>query len=401
MRFRSLLAPTAAGCTSFTQLWSIIASFASASHAIDFTPVPAPNLDLGNLGRVGLVGDFDAISLFSYTQQNQNGFNTNGSQSIITQFPGGGFKTLASTDGSISAMCSLVLKNGTFAGVMVAGNFTSLGGLETHGIALFDPDTAVVTRLLGLQGKVAALLCDKGTDTVYVGGDFKGANSTNGITWVAGSGWVNLPFAGFNGPVNSIAKTTDGHVVFGGSFDGFGNTTTPGIKDEQVINISSGTISAGSTTASVGFSDPRNIVCKTSAQNGVGKTWLLSDNQAGYWKAEFRFGFIPTKLRIWNTHLDDRGTKTFRFTAMPINGIMNLTFTDPETNQNASCDARCPLSSKPGVAFQDFHFVNPIGMNAFQIDISEWYGNGGGLDGIELFQDGKRFSWSGNLLSEY
>ncbi|KAI9866504.1 MAG: hypothetical protein M1813_001055 [Trichoglossum hirsutum] len=387
MRFRSLLAPTAAGFASVVQLWSIIASFASPSRAVDFTPVPPPNLDLGNLGRVGLIGDFDAISLFTYAQQNQNGFSTNGSQSIITQFPGGGFATLASTDASINAMCSLVLKNGTFAGVIVAGNFTSLGGLEAQGIGLFDPDTAKVTPLRGLQGKVAALLCDKDTDTVYVGGDFKGANSTNAIAWVANSGWTNLPFAGFNGPVNSIAKAANGHVIFGGSFDGFGNTTTPGKKDQQVINISAGTVSGGSTTITNGFNDPKNIVCKTNGQDGPGNTWLLSDNQPGYWRAEFKFGFIPTKLRVWNTHQDGKGTKTFRFTAAPINGIMNLTFTDPETQQNATCDARCPLSSKPDVTFQDFHFVNPIGMSGFQVDISEWYGSGGGLDGIELFQD--------------
>jgi hypothetical protein len=389
MRFRSLLAPAAAGSTSIAWLWSITASLASLSHAIDFTPVPSPNLDLRNLGRVGLIGDFDSISLYTYAQQNENGFNTNGSQSVIMQFPGGGFATVASADASISAMCPLVLRNNTFSGVLVAGNFTSLGGVKTQGIALFNPDTGTVTALPGLQGKVAALLCDQDTNTVYLGGDFKGADSTNAIAWVVGPGWTNLPFAGFNGPVDSIAKAANGHVIFGGSFDGFGNTTTPGKKDQQVINISSANISAGSSTTNGDFSDPRNIVCKTSGQDGPGNTWLLSDSQPGYWRADFKFGFIPTKLRVWNTHLDGRGTKTFRFTALPINGIMNLTFTDPETNQNATCDARCPLSSNTDVAFQDFHFVNPIGMSSFQIDISEWYGLGGGLTGIELFQDGE------------
>ncbi|KAI9784157.1 MAG: hypothetical protein M1839_002662 [Geoglossum umbratile] len=399
MRLRSLLAPTAASFTSIVWLWSITASFASLSRAIDFTPVPSPNLDLGNLGRVGLIGDFDSISLYTYAQQNENGFNTNGSQSVITQFPGGGFATLASTDASITAMCPFVLRNNTFTGVIVAGNFTSLGGLETQGIALFDPSQATVTPLRGLQGKVSALLCDKDANTVYVGGDFKGANSTNAIAWVAESGWTNLPFAGFNGPVSSIAKAANGHVIFGGSFDGFGNTTTPGKKDQQDVNIGSATISAGSSTTKGDFSDPRNIVCKTSGQDGPGNTWLLSDSQPGYWRAEFKFGFIPTKLRLWNTHLNGRGTKTFRFTALPINGIMNLTFTDPETNQNATCDARCPLSSKTGATFQDFHFVNPIGMTAFQIDVSEWYGDGGGLDGIELFQD-DMYTWAINDYNE-
>ena len=101
------------------------------------------------------------------------------------------------------------------------------------------------------------------------------------------------------------------------------------------------------------------------------------------------FGYEPTKLRIWNTHQDGRGTKTFRFTAMPIDGIMNFTYTDPATGQLASCDARCPLPANSTEGYLDFHFVNVIGMSGFQIDISDWYGNGGGLDGIELFQDGE------------
>jgi len=67
---------------------------------------------------------------------------------------------------------------------------------------------------------------------------------------------------------------------------------------------------------------------------------------------------------------------------------MNFTYTDPATNQTAYCDARCPLSGDPSVKFQDFTFFNDVGMDSFQIDISEWYGNGGGLNGVELFQDG-------------
>ena len=371
--------------------WPLLFILTLAAHAVNFDPVPPPNLDLSQLGRVGLVGDFDAISLYSYRQQNQNAFSTNGSQSILAPLPNGAFATLASADAYIEAMCPLVEKDDALSGVVIVGNFTSLGGVEAQGIALFNASSNKVTPLPGVTGKIATALCDKETNRVYIGGDFRGANSTNAIAWIALTGWANLPFAGFNGPVNSITKAPNGNIIFGGKFDGLGNATGPAKKDQQIVNLSTANISSGGTTTATGFSDPKNIICKTSGQDGPGNTWLLSDDSPGYFRADFRFGFRPTKLRVWNTRQDGRGTKTFRFTALPINGIMNLTYTDPSTDKNSSCDARCPLSNDPKVKYQDFYFVNVIGMSAFQVDISEWYGKGGGLNGIELFQDGEHF----------
>ncbi|KAI9838431.1 MAG: hypothetical protein M1837_002486 [Sclerophora amabilis] len=387
MRLASLLGPTAAECIPLLRIWALLSTLLVPSHAINFDPVPAPNLDLSGLGRVGLAGDFDSISLYQYRQQNENGYNTNGSQSILSRFPDGSFTTLASADASIQAMCPFVMRGGQLAGVVVGGNFTSLGGIEAQGVALFDPSTSKVTPLPGLSGKVSALLCDEETNTVYVGGEFSGANSTNAIAWVGTTGWANLPFAGFNGPVTTIAKESNGNIIFGGTFDGLGNTTSPNKKDQQIVNIATANITASSTASTDGFDDPKNIVCKTNGQDGPGNTWLLEDDEEGFWRADFRFGFRPTKMRIWNTHQDGRGTKTFRFTALPINGIMNLTYTDPATGNNSTCDARCPLSDDTDPQYQDFSFINVIGMSGFRIDISEWYGGGGGLNGIELFQD--------------
>lgn len=389
MRFSSLLGPTAAEFASILQLWPVFICLVLPTSAINFDAVPSPNLDLSQLGRVALAGDFDAISIYTYQHQNQHGFSTNGSQSLLSQMPNGAFASLAAADASIQTMCPFVMKDGTLAGVVVGGNFTSLGGMEAQGVAIFDPNSTKITPLPGLSGQVSALLCDQDSNTVYVGGDFKGANSTNAIAWVGMAGWTNFPFAGFNGPVTSIAKAPDGNIIFGGSFDGLGNTTTPNKKDQQVINLSSANITAASSTATAGFSDPSNIICKSNGRDGPRNSWLLADDRPGFWRADMGFGYEPTKLRIWNTHQDGRGTKTFRFTAIPIKGIMNFTYTDPATGQLASCDARCPLSDNSTEEYRDFHFVNVIGMSGFQIDISEWYGNGGGLDGIELFQDGK------------
>ncbi|SLM34363.1 Soluble quinoprotein glucose/sorbosone dehydrogenase [Lasallia pustulata] len=370
MRLSSLFSPTAAEIASVVRLWLIWTHLAVTTQGVSFDPV-STNLDLSQLGRVALAGDFDAISLYTYQQQSENSFSANGSQSLIIQMPNGAFASLGSADADIMAMCEFVMKNGQSAGVVVGGNFTSFDGLEAQGVALYNPTTSQITPLPGLSGKVTALLCDQETNTVYVGGEFKGANSTNAVIWIGTTGWANLPFAGFNGPVSSIVKAPNGNVIFGGSFNGLGNTTTPINKDQQVVNLQSAIISAGSSTITDGFSDPTSIICKTSGQDGAGNTWLLADNTPGYWEAQMNFG----------------GTKTFRFTAFPINGIMNFTYADPATGQNATCDARCPLSSNISAPYTDFRFVNVIGMNGFRIDISDWYGSGGGLDGVELFQD--------------
>ena len=361
------------------------------TQGVNYTSVPQPDLDLSKLGQVALTGDFDSISLYTYLQQSEDAFKTNGTQSLITQLPNGDFATTAAADGYIKALCPFVMSSGKLAGVVVGGNFTELGGIPAQGAAMYDTTTGNIIPLSGLNGTVNAILCDQDTNTVYVGGQFTGANSTNAVAWVGMSGWATLPFQGFNGPVNSVIKEANGNIVFGGTFSGLGNSTTvmPDQLDQQVINIASANISSSSNSSTPGFNNPSNIICKTSGNDGPGETWLLEDNSAGWWRADMNFGYEPSLLRIWNTHQDGRGTQTFRFTAMPIDGIMNFTYKDPDTGAEGHCDALCPLSSQKSVPYQDFRFINTVGMSAFRIDISAWYGQGGGLDGVELFQNGK------------
>ena len=390
MRFTSLFGPAAAEFAYLIQLWPVWNQIIAPAQALNFDPVSPPSLDLSKMGRVVLTGDFDAISLYSYQQQTERVYNTNGSQSIVTQRPNGDFATTVTSDGSINSMCPFVMKDGTLAGVVVGGNFTSIGGQESRGVAMYDPSTQEITALPGLNGTVNVLWCDQETNTVYVGGKFTGGNSTNAIAWVGTAGWSDLPFTGFNGQVNEIRGAPNGNMIFAGSFTGLGNknATTVVHKDQQIINLSSANVTAEFSSAASGFSEPGNIVCKTGGQDGAENTWLLEDNTPGSWKANLSFGFRPTKLRLWNTNQDGRGTETFRFTAFP-NAIMNFTYIDPN-GKNTTCDARCPLSNDTKkFPYQDFRFVNTVGMSSFQIDISAWYGQGGGLNGIELFQDGK------------
>ncbi|EXJ63879.1 hypothetical protein A1O7_00214 [Cladophialophora yegresii CBS 114405] len=343
--------------------------------------VPSPNLDLKSLGEVTLAGNFDAISVYTSVGQ-QQGYNNNGTQSVLSQLPNGAFDVLSSTDASIEAMCPLVV-NDTLMGIVVGGNFTSVGGVAARSLALLNATTLEVRAIGGVQGTVSALYCDQANSMFYVGGAFDAGNSTNAIGWAAGN-WSSLPFAGFDGPVSSITKAPNGHIVFGGSFTGLGNVTFSSLNDPetQVINLSTANISAqGNTTTG------NNIVCPSNNSNSA-SDFLLADATPGRWRADFGFGFEPTRLRLWQTSQAGRGTKTWRFTAHPLNGILNLTTTDRATGDLIACQSTCPLAEYNATQpYQDFYFVNLVGMNSFSIDISDWYGDGAGLGGIELFQN--------------
>ncbi|KAI1428324.1 cortical protein marker for cell polarity-domain-containing protein [Xylaria sp. FL1777] len=394
MRTHSPCRPAARSRPRLTSPWFLaMTSFATLSRALTFNPIPNPNFDISDLGQVGFAGDFDGISFYEFEGQTEQPFSSNGSEQLMTRLPNGVFIDLLSADASIKDMC-------VFQGsVILGGNFTSVGGKESIGVAAFNPTTSEITALPGLSGQVSSLLCDDNAGVVYVGGSFRAEDSLNAIRWLASSNWSSLPFAGFNGPVTSIAKASNGHIIFGGSFTGLGNTSAPSTPDAQTINLNSARLTTYQGTATSGFSDPKNVICNTEGTDGQGKTWLLEDNVPGNWAASFDFGFEPTKLRLRNTHQDGRGTRTWSFTAQPNNGIMNFTYIDPASGRNMSCTNRCPLSNDSSVEFQDFHFVNNIGMNAFRLDISEWYGQGGGLDSIELYQD-DIFSYAINSFNE-
>lgn len=332
-----------------------------------------PNLDLSGLGQVALTGDFDAISVYSFPGQ----FNRNGSNSILQHLPDGAYEILAATDATINTMCPFVRRDGTFEGVIVGGNFTSLGGVASRSIALYNPDSREITPLVGLEGAVAAVLCDAERETVYVAGSFDAANSSNAIAWTVDGAWQTLPFAGFDAPVESVTKAPNGHIIFAGQFTGLGNTSTTSTARDRATQE----IPLSTSNITVGGASTQNADAIACASNGSSVAWKLNNDTPGFWRADFGFGFEPTRLRLYNA-----GTKEFRFTAFPINGIMNLTYTDPDSGDERVCDARCPLPENPEDGFVDFFFVNAVGMNNFRIDISDWYGDAGGFAGIELFQ---------------
>jgi Cortical protein marker for cell polarity len=366
-----------------TTLLLAISFLAPVSASLTFAQPPAANLDISQLGRVAVLGDFAAASLYGYSQESENTLSPNGSLSLLSRFPNtGSFATLEVSDAYINAMCTLT-QNGKLQGVVIGGNFTSLGGINSPGVALFDPNTSKITAIPGLKGKVNALYCDA-SGTVYIGGMFSAANSTNAVSWTT-AGFKSLPFTGFNGAVTSIVKDANQNIVFGGSFDGLGNATTPSEQNSQRIPITNAQVSAGPSTTVDGLNNAANIICKDPSTDGPGAAWLLADNSPGAITATFGFGFNPSLLRIGNTNYQGHGTKTWRFTAIPINGIMNFSYVD-ETGLTKYCDSQCPLP-QGNTTLQDFRFVNSVGMDGFRVDISDWYGSGGGLSDFELYQN--------------
>lgn len=361
------------------KIWTVLAATISAAAALQAPQaVEQPVFSLNDLGRVGLAGDFSGISLYEFTSQTQS--FSNGSQSLLTQLPNGIFTSLGLADSVINAMCEYVTKDGADRGIVVGGNFTSLGGVEAKGIALYNPDSGKVTALNDFNGKVNALLCDGDTNRVYIGGQFSLNQSANAIAWEDGS-WKVLPFEGFTGPVSTITRSNNATILFGGNFDGLQNFSTPSIKDAQTLNIVSAQITAEQTSDEPGFNDPAAITCT----NGTEKQWLLRDGQRGSWTATFRYELFPTKLRLINANQGGRSTENFRFTAFPLGGILNLTYTDPESGQKRHCEAYCPLAASD--APQDFEFVNVVGMKSLRLDILTYRGAGGGLSSVQLFQD--------------
>ena len=385
--FSSLLA-SPAGKLALSLLFAS-ARLIPGTDAFTLNPIPSPNLSLDQLGRVAFVGDFDSISLYQYAEQTQAPPDVG---NILSRFPNGVFWRIQKTDGDIKAMCAYE-KDGTLQGMVVGGNFTSVDGTSTPGgIAIIDPNDGSVTAVQGLTGSVNALHCDLARGQVYVGGSFTGADSTNALIW--NGNWTEMPFLGFNGPINSIVAGLNDTVIFGGEFSGLGgNITGAAENNTQALPLGSANLTAQTSSGRPGFSDPKNIACKAedTISSGSGSTWLLADNTPGFWRADFGFGFKPTKLQLYNTDFEGRGTKTWRYTALPDGGIMNFTYTDPTTKQEAFCDARCPLPEGNTTA-QDFFFVNRVGMNAFRIDISDFYGQGGGLNAVQVFATGEYWS---------
>lgn len=80
---------------------------------------------------------------------------------------------------------------------------------------------------------------------------------------------------------------------------------------------------------------------------------------------------------------------TGSITSIPDNEELTMTYTDPESGQNKTCDSHCPLSTDKGIQAQDFMFQGGVrNMTGFKMQLKGWTGSGAGLNSVQLLSDG-------------
>lgn len=365
--------------------------------------VKIPTFDFDGLGRLGFVGDFDTISKYQYVGQqsllqasssdiedpsnNQDIFAY--SEDLAQYLP------LGNVNGIVKSTCQLGDR------VYFAGNFTQVSSQSAKaGLAYIDTSTGNITTIPSSSDDlhvdtIETLYCDSDEKTVWLGGNLSYHNKQGVVAWNESSQQWSMPsFEGFgqNSTVRAISKIGD-NLVFGGQFWQIGANATMVsaqtnksthenvtlVSLEQQVSFKLGQLQAEGTRED---SNAASIYCPRSS----GSNWELTDDRAGTWQLALPFTFIPTRLRMYNLKDDENGTKTFRFLAFPLNGIMNFTYMDPDTHKVEVCNAWCPLPQSKSHDFVDFFFVNPIQMDSFQVSVLDYYGAAAGLGGIELFQ---------------
>lgn len=429
------------------------------------TPVAHPGIDFSDLGgRIGVFGQFSGLSFYNY--DNALAFLTSDpdSQSLYLRNLSSNANELIATveGGSVSQL--LLLGSDV---VLVVGDFSKFNGVEYQPPLMFNVTSGSVDTIFPqtqkrdtVSGTVQTAFVDD--DLIYLGGNFAYNGSYGAAVYNVTSGTLaSLPFLGFgeNATVNAITKYPNGDygsIVFGGEFDTLG---MPQLLSHNVSHVVSVHNSSNATQASLisaeqlvslrhatfstvnGNGDASGLICPDTS------VWNVDDNVGGEWQAELPLemqGVIPTKVRIYIPEGADSAS-IFRLYTFPNNGIMNLTYVDPATNQLAYCDAWCPLLQQSeledhvadnaddssaymdeddtifigedgtftmyyddgnhaknlgyGANYQEFAFINDIAIDGIALTVTSWYGAHGLLAGFELYLDSIRV-YGNNTLNE-
>lgn len=434
------------------KLLPIFFSLASAA----FELVSLPSIDFSDSGgSIGLLGRFDALSFYSYQNASSWLLDSSNEASVYLRNTSNNANIkLGSIDGG---RVTQILPLGDDS-VIITGTFTSFNNESYTPPIIYNLTTDEVTSIFSTSnkkrdssdGSVKVAFVDN--NLIYLGGDFE-YNSTWGaaVYNISSEELLLLPFKGFGNDsvINSITKLigdsdNEGSIIFGGSFN------TLGLPELLSLNISSNSslyntsnstnvslISAeqkislkhGDFTSINSDSDASSIICPTS-----NNTWVVDSESGGQWAVELpsaMYGVKPTKVRLYLPEDSTNGIKTFRIYTYPNNGIMNLTYVDPETNDLSYCAANCPLpkysellllvdankdngddmmdeddtifvnedgsfamyydsSTKSknlgyGNNYMEFALVNEIAIDKVGLTVIDWYGDHAELAGFELY----------------
>ncbi|ORX46775.1 hypothetical protein DM01DRAFT_1327525 [Hesseltinella vesiculosa] len=351
------------------------------------TYVSVPTLDTSQVGQFGLIGQFAGVSPFSNSLQSANPADA----AAFIRDPSSLFLSLLQGPGQLYDSCLMDQQ------LYLGGSFSSLLSASTlitvNNIARYDLNSNTLQPLgQGVDGPVYALHCDPSNQTVYVGGQFHqpvGANATAYAGSVAqwyNNQWLPLPWQGLNGPVHVITPNTQRNsILFAGQFDATGDGVYFNPNASHPVNLGAPVnVSGGNTALSGSGSNPSSIICQ--ANNTALNPWLLQANVPGYWQASFPYAIQPSMLRLSNTGINNQATRSFSILALGSNEVFQLSYIDPLTQKRTTCSDMCFLANTPSITYQDFTVESPINTTGVRIDILTWYGNGGGLGDVQIFQ---------------
>lgn len=264
---------------------------------------------------------------------------------------------------------------------------------------------------------------------VYFGGNFSFSNgSQTGHSVVVWNSEHNntslLPFVGFgqNSTVNSIVQLDKDNILFAGEFyelddaklltsyaSNSHNSSNKNNSSEIDLGLAIPLQNANWTSDNSNF-DSDSFICPDSDK----ESWSQSGS-SGSLSCTLPQGTKPYKIRIYNSPVEDNEVSLFRISTNPTEGIMNLTYVDPETGELKYCDAFCPLYNRQRLQeassnssaksmtkisndnttdirwdqdFQDFAFVNDVPISSVQFTALSSYGSNVGLSSWQLFQSG-------------
>lgn len=383
-------------------------------------PVTSPQINENIL----LLGNFNAISFY----ENTNNYNL----SLLNNDTSIFLYELSATNQSITVLRDSNLSNSPTLWQTIDDTFSIM--VIDNEPFIFNINNATVTEFNGwkdeVDGNIESIFYDYDENIIYIGGSISFNNTYGAIQYDYESEQIlSLPFGGFgeDSIVSSIIKYEDSdNIIFGGSFTTIGypdflNVTYDAEEtnytiiqnSSNLIDISQKIDILSSDTAATAGDNYKNVICPTTEDNG----WKLPNNQLGSWSAVLQNEIIPSKIRLYNSQSGTDGVKSFRVITYPANGIMNMTYVDPNDLQVKYCDAFCPLYlpsdvgsllSKSNITddqyytftnnnqtvlqltnqFQDFAFVNSIDVTSFTVEIVEYYGDYAELLGIELSSQG-------------
>ncbi|KAI7858383.1 cortical protein marker for cell polarity-domain-containing protein [Circinella umbellata] len=375
----------------FPVLIATSATVITTNKLVSASYVQHPAIDLEQLEQIGIAGPYGGVSLYTDTRQLTQ--IPTATASVIT-YSNETFELIehSSVNGSIYTACILSNNNHLYIG----GDFLQFASLNVSNVAVIDLNTGAVSALAnGMDGPVYTLHCDESSNSVYAGGQFMAPVApapqySESLSYFGGGVavwkdnlWYGLPWKGFNGPVNAITEKADtGTIIFGGRFDTSADGQNYYAPSSQPVSLASPAVISAKNSGTVN-NDPKSIICPETVDDNP---WLLLDDVSGSWQIDFQYSITPSLIRLGNTHQDGRGTKNFSIVSIPSNTVFNLSYIDPITKRRSQCSTDCSLSDDPSIEYQDFQIRDTTLSSGIRIDVSSWYGSGGGLSAVEIFQ---------------